>query len=161
MNEINYIQIYNEYISTDVSINELANRYGIAERCLQERCNREKWVNAKKENNVKLREKIKKDVYEKELNELKVFQNTERLILLEKRDEIVNNINNLEEDSKNIDTYNKLLDALKKIQDMIYKSYGVTEKKDIHLKTEKVKRWDNLTNEESKKLEEIYNRINE
>lgn len=90
MPNINWIEIKNEYLHTDISQRALAKKYGISDSTLTKKANKEKWNKLKKE----VRNKIATGVQQK----------TEEIIIDNEIDRMQNLLDMCDEVSKKINT---------------------------------------------------------
>ena len=145
---INWNKIKTEYLTTDISYDEIAEKYELSETTVKQRGLREKWVEGRTQYKAEITAKIVETVGTTEAEAIRKMKEKERLEFdklnnmiwrsaSEPKTDIDGNVikgeYQLKTDLTPLDA-DRVVSAKHKLQTMIYKNYGIADKHEVDLK---------------------------
>jgi predicted DNA-binding protein YlxM (UPF0122 family) len=127
---INWNKIKTEYITTDISYRDIAEKYEISKTAIEKQSEKENWINERRQYKDELKTKVIEAAGYNEAEAIRKMKEKER-----KQFDLLQKLLN-----KTILTYkdvptpldvDRLISAQHKLQTMIYKNYGIANKHEV------------------------------
>ncbi len=125
---INWIQAELEYISSNVTLKDLSIKYECTEDSIGKHAHRNNWTNKRSEYVKICHDKLKNDIVNNQIDNIKQMQDIERVKFQEWENEIERDYQEKEKKS-NID-HDIFIKTMERLQRMKYKAYNVPDKID-------------------------------